>query len=176
MRKMKGILSVLLITLVLFSGGSLLADDTSQTILCLKKAILQLQNKSELGFRNFYLCSVIKTLGDYAPLPEPKIKKDGELLLYFEPANLYTRISERKYEFWFIQDAILTDKEGKEIWSKEGFLEMHYITSTPVLDVYVHNTLGLGGLSPGKYVYTVILHDRFRNKSAKKSVEFEIIE
>ena len=115
-------------------------------------------------------------LGEEGALPGTKIKMYGELLLYFEPANLYTRISERKYEFWFIQDAILTDKEGKEIWSKEGFLEMHYITSTPVLDVYVHNTLGLGGLSPGKYVYTVILHDRFRNKSAKKSVEFEIIE
>jgi len=170
-------IGLLLIGVIVVLGGNALAknDDTYEKILELKNEIIQLQNSGELGVRNFTLCSKIYTLGSYVPLPEPKIEKNGKLLLYYEPANLYTKVSEGRYEFWFTQDAVLTDINDKELWSEKEFLDMHYITSTPILDVYVHNTLTLTDVPPGKYIYTITLNDLFRNKSITKSIEFEIV-
>jgi len=178
MKKCKNMIGLLLIGAIVVLGGNALAkaDDTYERILELKNVIIQLQNSGELGVHNFTLCSKIYTLGSYVPLPEPKIEKDGKLLLYYEPANLHTKVSEGRYEFWFTQDAVLTDINGKELWSEKEFLDMHYITSTPILDVYVHNTLTLTDVPPGRYIYTITLNDLFRNKSITKSVEFEIIE
>jgi len=177
MKKCKSMIGLLLIGAIVVLGGDALAknNDTYEKILELKNEIIQLQNSGELGVRNFTLCSKIYTLGSYVPLPEPKIEKDGKLLLYYEPANLHTKVSEKRYEFWFTQDALLVDINGKELWSKKEFIDMHYLTSTPILDVYCHNTLTLNDVAVGKYIYTITLTDLFRNKSVTKSIEFEIV-
>ena len=177
MKKFKSMIGLLLIGAIIVLGGNALAknDDTYKKILELKNEIIQLQNNGELGVRNFTLCSKIYTLGSYVPLPEPKIGKNGKLLLYYEPANLHTKISEKRYEFWFTQDALLTDINGKKLWSKKELLDMHYITSTPILDVYVRNTLTLTNVPAGKYIYTITLNDLFRNKSITNSIKFEVV-
>lgn len=60
-----------------FAGG--LAFGQADEILKLKEKIIELQNKGELGFRNFNLCSNILGFGSYVPLPEPVIKKDEKV-------------------------------------------------------------------------------------------------
>lgn len=53
---------------------------------------------------------------------------------------------------------------------------MHFNTETPLLDLYVRNTLTLAGLTPGKYTYKAVLHDVLRGTIATKTIDFEVVE
>jgi len=147
-----------------------------EEILKLKHKIVEIQNKGELGIRNFTLCSKIVNLGCYVPLPEPKIKQEEPILLYYEPTNIYTKTTGGRYEFWFTQDVIILDENEEILWEQENALSMHYNTETPILDMYVNNNFNLTGAPPGKYIFKVVLHDLFRDESVSEAVHFEIVE
>jgi len=173
---MKGIV-LFLIMMVTLTGTTFAQQENYEIILKLKDVIIEIQNQGELGFRNFTLCSKIITMGQYVALPEPKVKVGTEeLLIYFEPANVFTNTHEGRYEFWITQDMFLFDEEGELLLEKTDAISAHFNTAIPILDLYVRNTLTLAGLTPGKYTYKAVLHDVLRGTTATKTIDFEVVE
>ena len=170
------VLSLTILVLVMLTGAVFAEQGNYEKILKLKDEIIKIQNQGKLGFRNFTLCSKIITMGNYVPLPEPKIKVGKKLLIYYEPANVFTNTQGGRYEFWVTQDMFLFDEEGKLLFEKTKALSMHFNTATPLLDLYITNTLTLTGLSAGKYTYKAVLHDVLKDSTATKTIDFEIVE
>jgi len=98
MKKCKSMIGLLLVGVIVTLGGNALAknDDTYEKILELKNEIIQLQNNGGLGVHNFTLCSKIYYFSHYVPLLEPKIEENTPFFLYYEPANLDTKVSEKR--------------------------------------------------------------------------------
>jgi len=168
------VLSIIMV--VMLSGNVVGEEGNYEKILELKDKIVKIQNQGELGFRNFTLCSKIITMGHYVPLPEPKIKTGKELLVYYEPANVFTNTQGGRYEFWFTQDMFVFDQGGELLLEKTDALSMHFNTATPLLDLYVTNTLTLTGLPVGKYTFEAVLRDEFKDETVTKRVVFEVVE
>jgi len=158
--------------------GNVFAEQTNEElILELKDDIIRIQNQGELGFRNFTLCSRIITMGNYVALPEPKVKVGTEeLLIYIEPANVFTNTQEGRYEFWITQDMSILDEEGELLLEKTDAISAHFNTATPILDLYLPNTLYMNTLPVGKYTYKAVLHDVLRGTTATKTIDFEVVE
>jgi len=144
-------------------------------ILKLKEKIIELQNKGELGFRNFTLCSKILSFASYVPLEKSVIDKNGELLAYYEPINVFTNKNQGIYEIWFTQDMIVLDSKGAVIQEWKDILVYHQSTRLPALDVYAQNNVSLGGqLASGKYTFKAVLKDQLSGKTATKTAEFRV--
>jgi hypothetical protein len=144
-------------------------------ILKLKEKIIEIQNKGELGFRNFALCSNIIGFGSYVPLPNPVVDKSGQLLVYYEPVNIFTAKKEGLYEIWYTQDMVLLDEKGVALQEWPNALDFHYTTRTPVMDLFAQNSLDLGGQVPaGKYKFKALLKDKLSGRTAVRILDFEI--
>lgn len=166
-----------LIMMVMLAGTTFAQQGNYNLILKLKDIIIEIQNQGELGFRNFILCSKIITMGQYVALPEPKVKVGTEeLLIYIEPANVFTNTQQGRYEFWITQDIFLFDEEGELLFEKTDAISAHFNTATPILDLYLPNTLYMSTLPVGKYTYKAILHDVLRGTTATKTIDFEVVE
>jgi len=170
MKRLFGVVVILFFILNAFSVPQY------KEILKLKEKIIDLQNKGKLGFKDLTLCSKIISFGAYVPLPQPKIKRGRTLLVYYEPINVFTNRKKGLYEIWYIQDMILLDSKKKIIFKKEDALSFHYTFTSPVMDLYATNSLELGNLSPGKYIYKIVLKDRLKDEVAVKEIPFEIID
>jgi hypothetical protein len=144
-------------------------------ILKLKEKIIEIQNKGELGFRNFTACSNIISYGSYVPLPSSEIKSGSEFFVYYEPENVFTNKVQGLYEIWYGQDMIVLDGEGNILLNKENALDFHYKTKSPVLDLYAKNTLSLGNLPPGDYVFRAVIHDKLKKTRAQKDYKFKVV-
>jgi len=153
---------------------ALYQDDNRDEVLQLKLKIIQLQNQGKLGFQDFVLCSEIYSFASYTPLEEDIMPKDGRLLAYFEPINVYTRINNNTYEIWYTEDMILLDSNGKKIGEWNDILNFHYTTKKPVMDLFAQNTIDLSGLAPGKYTFKAVLKDQLSNKFITETIDFEI--
>jgi hypothetical protein len=168
---MKKILSlVLLLVMATFCSQSPPND-----IIKLKEMVIELQNKGELGFRNFTFCSKIMGFASYVPLENSVIDKNAELLAYYEPINIFTNKNQGMYEIWFTQDMIVLDAKGGVIQEWKDIMVFHQSTRLPALDVYAQNNITLGGqLPPGKYIFKAVLKDKLSDKTATKTVEFQV--
>lgn len=148
----------------------------AETVTELKERIIDIQNEGELGYHNFVLCSKIIGFGQYVPLAKDQVKVGSELLAYYEPKNLYTNRVKGTYQMWFTQDMILLDSEGEMLYEGLELLNFNYQTRSPVMDVYATNSLNLGDLPPGKYVFKIVMHDQLKDQNATLTHEFEIVE
>lgn len=144
-------------------------------ILKLKEKIIELQNKGKLNFRNFTLCSKIFGYASYVPLPEPVISKDGSLLVYYEPVNVYTSKRDELYEIMCTQDMALLEENGEVISEWKDILRFQYTTRLPVMDLFAQNSIDLEGkIPPGKYKFKATFKDQLRGESVTKIIDFEI--
>ena len=162
---------ILLSLMVAFSAEATEKDIVTK----LKEVIIDLQNQGELGFKNFTLCSNIIGFGQYVPLPSNRIKQGSEIFFYYEPVNLYTNRLADSYQIWFTQDIILMDEKGETIFGKENALTFNYNTKSPLMDIFSTNTLTLGDLPAGTYIYRAVMHDRLRNINAIFDYTFHVI-
>ena len=159
---------------MLILAGSLCSAQESE-ILKLKEKIIEIQNNSELGFRHFHFCSNILGFGSYVPLANPVLDKNGDLLVYYEPVNVFTSRKEGLYEIWYTQDMALLNSAGEVIQEWPNILDFHYTTRTPVMDLYARNSITLGGqVPPGHYRFKAVLKDKLSGKSVVKVADFEI--
>jgi hypothetical protein len=155
------------------TGSLCLSQDAE--ILKLKDKIIEIQNTSELGFRHFSFCSNIIGFGSYVPLAQPVLDRNGELLVYYEPVNVFTSKKEDLYEIWYTQDMALLDDQGEILEEWPNILDFHYTTKTPLMDLYARNNVTLEGqVPPGKYKFKAVLKDNLSGKIAIKIVDFEI--
>jgi hypothetical protein len=144
-------------------------------ILQLKEKIIQLQNKGTLGFQNFTLCSKILGFASYVSLPEAVVDKNGTLLIYYEPVNVYTNVRDGMYEIWYTQDMTLLKENGDIVQNWKDILTFHYTTKKPVMDLFAQNSIDIKGQLPaGKYKFSAVLHDKLTEKTATKTIDFEI--
>ena len=139
--------------------------------MALKHQIIQIQNEGVLGFNNVTFCSEIRGLGMYTPLASTTIPGD-QFFVYYEPANPYTKIEDGKYLVHLTQDLYLLDQDGNVLFGKENALEFYYETVSPVLDIYISNTITLTDAPQGTYIWKAVLHDRLREESAEIRKQF----
>lgn len=144
-------------------------------ILDLKEKIIDLQNKGKLGFANFTFCSKIMGFASYVPLQEPVIDKNGTLLIYYEPINIFTNRKDDLYEIWYTQDMTLLKENGEVVSHWNDILTFHYTTKKPVMDLFAQNSIELKGQLPaGKFKFKATLKDKLTEKTATHIIDFEI--
>jgi hypothetical protein len=112
----------LILAVLLFAGP---AASQSDEILKLKERIIEIQNRGELGFRNFGLCSKINGFSSYAPLEKNVVGKSGQLLVYYEPHNVFTAKKAGLYEIWYAQDMALLKPSGETLQEWPDILDFH---------------------------------------------------
>jgi hypothetical protein len=162
-----------LAVIILIISGSMLAQEDE--ILKLKEKIIDLQNKGKLGYTNFTMCSKIMGFASYVPLPEPVLDRNGTLLIYYEPINVFTNRKEGLYEIWYTQDMTLLKENGEVVSHWNDILTFHYTTKKPVMDLFAQNSIELKGLLPqGKYKFKATLKDKLTEKTATYIIDFEI--
>ncbi len=144
-------------------------------VIKLKEQIIEIQNKGPLGVGEVHLCSNIQGFGQYVELKENKVPQGSELQVYYEPVNLFTNSRSGVYQLWYTQDMILTTQDGQELLNLPDKLNFNYMTSSPVLDVFATNSINLGELPPGTYIYKIVVHDKLKNQDATKTLTFEIV-
>ena len=168
---MKRVIGFLAAVLVLAG----LAASQSDEILKLKERIIDIQNRSELGFRNFALCSRILGFSSYVPLDNNVVNKAGQLLVYYEPQNVFTSKKQALYEVWYSQDMALLKASGETLQEWPDILDFHHTTKTPVMDLFAQNSLDLSGqLAPGAYKFKAVLKDKLSGKTVTRVVDFEV--
>jgi hypothetical protein len=144
-------------------SGQEIPDEISE----LKKRIIETQNKGKLGFRKIVACRSVEEFGVYSPLessePVPK------LILYCEPFNVSTLISEDRYIIDFTVDVFLMDREGKIVSGKENVIRISRVSRSPVIDLYFK--IGISSQKPGAQPLTakIVLHDKIKNDSVSTS-------
>jgi hypothetical protein len=168
---MKKGLCLAAVLLIIF-GWTLAQEDE---ILKLKEKIIDLQNKGKLGFANFTMCSNIMGFASYVPLPETVLDKNGILLIYYEPINVFTNRKDGLYEIWYTQDMTLLKENGEVVSHWNDILTFHYTTQKPVMDLFAQNSIELKGMLPnGKYKFKATLKDKLTEKTATHIIDFEI--
>ena len=145
------------------------------TILELKEKIIDIQNERELEFHNFTLCSNIIGYGQYVPVQGKQVKSNTKIYFYYEPENLFTNRVGGTYQMWFTQDMIVLEQDGTELYNAPEILNFNYHTTSPVLDVFASNSLELGDLAPGKYIFKAVMHDKLKKVDRSYSFTFEVI-
>lgn len=153
-------------------SSSLYAQETVEQ---LKEKIIQLQNRSALGIKNFNYCSAIESYGSYTPIPGNQVKAGSKMQFYFEPANLSTNTLNKVYQVSFNQDIVVLDEKNSPIINKTDALKFNYQTKSPVMDFYITNSLNTAGMPPGKYTYKAVLHDKIKNQDTNHNFPFEIV-
>ncbi len=168
---MKKGLCFVFVILITFSGAFAQEDE----ILKLKEKIIDLQNKGELGFQNFTMCSKILGFASYVPLSASVLDRNGTLLVYYEPVNVYTSVREGLYEIWYTQDMTLLKENNEVVSHWKDILTFQYTTKKPVMDLFAQNSINLEEqLPPGKYKFKATLKDKLNEKTAVYIVDFEI--
>lgn len=144
-------------------------------ILKLKEKIIDLQNNGELGFTDFSPCSKIMGFASYVPLSEAVVDKNGTLLIYYEPVNVFTNKRDGLYEIWYTQDMTILSEDSEVISHWNDILTFHYTTKKPVMDLFAQNSIDLKGQLPaGKYKFKATLKDKLSEKTATHIIDFEI--
>lgn len=175
MKALKSILWVIAFVAVSFNTYAEEVSDY-QKIITLKNQIIDIQNKGDLGVSNLTFCSKIIGFGAYVPLEKNIVAQNNEILVYYEPLNLFTNRVKGSYELFYSQDLILLSENGEVIFGKEKALQFHYYSMTPVLDVYATNNFNVGNIPPGKYIYKMVLNDELRGTKSEKTIDLEIVQ
>ncbi len=169
---MKKIILLTVIAVLVVYGQSVKADE----ILELKDMIVEIQNYGELGFKNFTPCSQIITYASYVPLEKPEVKQGGEIQFYFEPDNFYTLRKGDRYEIWISEDMFVLTADGDLLLEQKGAATHHYFTETPIMDLYFTNSVSVGQLPPGRYIFRAVLNDKLKGETATKELFFYVVE
>ncbi|MEA3505872.1 MAG: hypothetical protein U9R36_00010, partial [Elusimicrobiota bacterium] len=127
---MKNRRTIILLTAVLIAiyliPTTLLGKETVEE---LKIKIIDIQNRGELGFRNFTRCENILSYGSYVEAPDNKITAGSKLLFYYEPENIFTNRRKGTFQVWYTQDLIVKDAEGNELLNSPDLLNFNYQTT-----------------------------------------------
>lgn len=163
--------------LVLFASLAVLSVSAQDqdAVPKLKNQIIDLQNRGALGFREFTLCSNILGYGSYVPLNKPQVPQGTALQIYYEPVNVFTNRNKGQYEVWYTQDIVLLTEKGQVLYEQAELLNFRYSSRSPVFDLYATNSLDLGSLGPGKYVYKAVLRDKLKGVTAEYTLPFAVV-
>jgi len=145
---------------------------TPDDIQSFKERIIESQNKGRLGFRKVVLCSSVEGFGIYSPLQPGQAA--SRILLYFEPSNFSTLVSEGRYIVDLAVDLSIFDAAGKLIGGKENVLKINRVSRSPVIDLYYKMDINLKKPLKQHIVVRTTLHDRIKNQSVSASYKVNV--
>jgi hypothetical protein len=151
--------------------GSAGAKEASE-IQKLKDQIIDLQNKAKLGFRKVVLCNSIDGFGLYSPF-EPG-QPLTRILLYFEPSNVSTLVSEGRFIVDLAVDVFLLDGSGKVIGGKQNMLKINKVARSPILDLYYKLEMNVKKPFKNEILMKTVLHDRIKNQSTSMTYKINM--
>jgi hypothetical protein len=130
----------------------------------LKRRIVELQNRGNLGIGKMVLCSSVRGFGDYSPVnPSGALHK---LVLYIQPSNYGTRVTSDRYVIDLTLDLAVYDDKGKLIRERAGILKLKRISRVPVLDLFFSPRINLRGALSRTLVIKTKLKDNIKNATA----------
>lgn len=138
----------------------------------LKKRIIELQNNGKLGFRKVVPCTSVERYGVYSPMEANG--NSPNLVLYVEPSNYSTMMTQDRYIIDCTVDLILADPSGKVLGGKKGILSINRISRSPILDLFYK--IQINARKPLKHGFIVrtVLHDKIKNQSAGASFRINV--
>jgi hypothetical protein len=172
MMRAKGLFFLLLVWGMMACPG-VHAQNTDVSLL--KERIINLQNMYPLSIRTLIACSKVTDYGSYEPLPDNKVKAGDVIFFYLEPQNPSTKKAAGSYEIWLTEDMVVLTEQQEEVFKKENAVEIHYQTSSPRLDIYGVDQLTLDKISPGRYIFKAILHDKIKGEAASATWAFVVV-
>lgn len=110
--------------------------------------------------------------GIYSPL-EPG-QAASLILLYFEPSNFSTLVSEGRYVVDLAVDLSIFDAAGKLIGGKENVLKINRVSRSPVIDLYHKMEINLKRLLKEHIVVRTTLCDRIKNQSVSATYRINV--
>ena len=132
-------------------------DSSAQEITNLKASIIDLQNKSRLGFNKIVTCKSVDAFGVYSPLEQST--PTNKLIFYVEPANFSTLQSADRYIVDCTIDLQILDIHGKPLLSSENASKINRISRSPILDLYFKIELNLKmEKKPATMLVRIVLH------------------
>jgi hypothetical protein len=138
----------------------------------LKLQIIHLQNNSKLGFRKVVACSSVEGFGVYQPI-EPG-KPVQKLVLYFEPDNVSTLVSNDRFVIDCSIDFFIHDLSGKIVSGKEGMYKLHRLSRSPLFDLFYKVEINVGKNLAGGFIIRTVLNDRIKGQSATANYRFNV--
>ncbi|MBI4962094.1 MAG: hypothetical protein HY913_02345 [Desulfomonile tiedjei] len=153
-------------------SGSPTTKDSPDEVRILREKIIELQNKGRLGFRKVELCSSVEGFGVYSPLEQGQ--QASRIVLYFEPSNFSTLISEGRYVVDLTVDLSIFDAAGKLIAGKENVLKINRVSRSPVIDLYYKMEINLKKPMQQHFVIKTTLHDKIKNQAVSASYKVDV--
>ncbi len=131
----------------------------------LKNRIIELQNKSKLGFKKVAVCNKVEGYGMYSPIEPGKLTRS--FILYFEPANVSTLVTPGRYVVDCTVDILQVsrDASGKFIGRRMKKLKINKVSRSPVLDLYFALNMTMKKPPKEDLVIKTILFDNIKNQS-----------
>ncbi|MFH1117369.1 MAG: hypothetical protein V1792_25905, partial [Pseudomonadota bacterium] len=140
-------------------------------VLDLKKKILELQNKQKLRFGRVALCSKVEGYGVYSPLPAGKLLP--QMILYLEPANVSTLITDGRYVIDCTVDIGILDSAGNPAKGSLKSLKFHRTARSPILDLYFRLPINFTKPPPNAFSISITLHDNIKNQRTGINVRID---
>lgn len=145
----------------------------TEEVSLLKEKILELQNKSELGFGKVVPCKAVEGYGIYSPLEAGQ--PGSKVIFYVEPANYGVLKSEGRYIIDCAVDLFIYDTSGKLITGNENTRKINKVSRSPILDLYFTVELNITKtVKQRSFIVKMVLNDRIKNKSASSSHRVEL--
>lgn len=138
----------------------------------LKKKIVELQNKGKLGFRKLVPCSSVEGYGVYSPMESGAISPN--FVLYVEPLNYSTMVTQDRYIVDCTVDLILADSNGKVLGGKKGFRRINQISRSPILDLFYKIQIAVNKPLKQGFIIRTVLHDKIKNQSVGASFKVNV--
>jgi hypothetical protein len=142
------------------------SKESLNEVAALKKAIIDLQNKSKLGFRKIVLSQEIEGFGLYSPLPQKLGASPSALMIYIEPENVSTLVSEDRWIIDCSIDLIIADSAGKIIGGQKAVSKINRVSRSPILDLFFKLQVNFSKPVKGEVLIKMVLHDRIKGQSA----------
>lgn len=145
----------------------------SEEISSLKEKILDIQNKSALGFGKVIPCKSVEAYGVYSPLEAGQ--PGSKVVFYFEPVNYGVLKGDGRYIIDCSVDLFILDPSGKVIAGNENIRKINKISRSPILDFYLTVELNLAKtLKQKAFIVKMVLNDRIKNKSVSTSQRIQL--
>ena len=138
----------------------------------LKKKIIELQNKGKLGFRKLVPCASVEGYGVYSPM-ESGVSSPN-FVLYVEPLNYSTMVTQDRYIVDCSVDLVLADAAGKVLGGKKGILSINRISRSPILDLFYKIQINARKPLKQGFIIRTVLHDKIKNQSVGASFKVNV--
>lgn len=150
-------------------------NDPVGAVAALDAAIEEVWKRSPLIFRKSLFVEDSAGFGIYRERDSEIFKPGEPLVVYAEPIGFaYGKNAIGGMEINLVADFVLTDRDGKTLFSKDDFLNV-------ALPVRYHNrefqmklTVNLTGLPAGKYIARFNVRDHHSDKSGMFELPFEV--